>query len=117
MLNLGQLNTIKAYIDNGQFEALDEYLSQVYGKQIVGQLGPPVILQNAAPCNDHGLVFEGIRKDGKFYTLDGQKEIFDPYYKKYSAIALLTEEEQRFLLTDYLKMRTIINQCASILSK
>lgn len=43
MLNLGQLNTIKAYIEHGQFEALDEYLSQVYGKQKVGQLEPLVM--------------------------------------------------------------------------
>lgn len=42
MLNLGQLNTIKSYMDNGQFEAMDEYLSQVYGKQKVGQLEPQV---------------------------------------------------------------------------
>lgn len=43
MLNLGQLNTIKSYMDNGQFEAMDEYLSQVYGKQKVGQLDPQVM--------------------------------------------------------------------------
>jgi len=43
MLNLGQLNTIKAYMEHGQFEALDEYLSQVYGKQKVGQLDPLVM--------------------------------------------------------------------------
>lgn len=45
MLNLGQLNTIRAYINNGQFEAMDEYLSQVYGKQKVGQLDPLIIRQ------------------------------------------------------------------------
>jgi hypothetical protein len=43
MLNLGQLNTIKSYMDNGQFEAMDEYLSQVYGRQKVGQLDPLVM--------------------------------------------------------------------------
>ena len=36
MLNLGQLNTIKAYIEHGQFEALDEYLTQVYWNRFLG---------------------------------------------------------------------------------
>lgn len=94
----------------------EKTIQEALADKISSRSDAPVVLQNATPCDDYGLVFKGIRKDEKFYTLDGQKEIFDPYYKKYSSIALLTEEEQKFLLSDYLKMRKIISECASLLS-
>ena len=67
--------------------------------------------------HDHGLIFKGISKNGKYYMLDGETEISDQNYIKYSPISLLTEEEQEYLLKDYLKMREIITECKNILGK
>lgn len=65
---------------------------------------------------ESSLIFPSTRIGNKLYTLDGKIEVFDNHYKKQSSISLLTEEELRFLLSDYLQIKSVINKIKGLLN-
>ena len=42
-------------------------------------------------------IFKSSMKKGKYYTADGIKEVFDPYYEKFCSVEFLSKEEQYLL--------------------
>jgi hypothetical protein len=64
------------------------------------------------------LSFRSLIKDGKFYTLDGEKEITAPYYSKFiRSIDDLTPIEINYILIKYSRYNKNLQELASFVDK
>lgn len=64
------------------------------------------------------LSFRSLIKDGKFYTLDGEKEISAPYYSKFiKTIDDLTPVEINYIIIKYSRYNLNLNKLATFVDK
>jgi len=61
--------------------------------------------------------FKSLVKGGKFYTLDGEKEVLSPYYAKFiESINDLTPVEVNYILIRYSNLNKILGDISTIVA-
>jgi len=62
--------------------------------------------------------FRSLVKDGKFWTLDGEKEITAPYYSKFiTSIDMLTPIEIHYILIKYSRYNKQLQELGTFVEK